>query len=92
MYFCGSMQALIAVFWQALRLRWLRRKVSANFISPLQLAAVKSGAVQLFGVNLGSWLVLEQYMVPSIYAMVSGSPYGERQLMQARRIPYGSSC
>ena len=34
--------------------------------------------------NLGSWLVLEQYMVPSIYAMVTGSPYGERQLLQAR--------
>ena len=49
-----------------------------------QLAAVKSGATQIFGVNLGSWLVLEQYMVPSIYAMVSGSPYGERQLMQVR--------
>jgi hypothetical protein len=38
----------------------------------------------MFGVNLGSWLVLEQYMVPSIYAMVSGGPYGERQLLQVR--------
>ena len=28
--------------------------------------------------------VLEQYMVPEIYAIVSGSPYGERELMQAR--------
>jgi len=26
--------------------------------------------------------VLEQYMVPELYATVSGSPYGERQLMQ----------
>jgi hypothetical protein len=55
-----------------------------NRTSLLQLAAVKSGAAQMFGVNLGSWLVLEQYMVPSIYAMVSGSPYGERQLLQVR--------
>ena len=52
----------------------------------MQLAAVKSGATQMFGVNLGSWLVLEEYMVPSIYAMASGSPYGERQLMQVRSI------
>ena len=49
-----------------------------------QLAAVKSGAVQMFGVNLGSWLVLEQYMKPSLYAMVANNPYGERQLMQVR--------
>jgi len=26
--------------------------------------------------------VLEQYMVPEIFAAVWGSPYGERQLMQ----------
>ena len=43
-----------------------------------------SGKVQMLGVNLGSWLVLEQYMVPHIFALVKGSPYGERQLMQAR--------
>ena len=38
----------------------------------------------MLGVNLGSWLVLEQYMVPHIYSLVKGSPYGERQLMQVR--------
>jgi len=26
--------------------------------------------------------VVEQYMTPSLYAMVANSPYGERQLMQ----------
>ncbi len=26
--------------------------------------------------------VLEQWMVPDVYAVVSGSPYGEYQLMQ----------
>ena len=57
-----------------------------------QLAAVKSGAVQMFGVNLGSWLVLEQYMSPSLYAMVTGSPYGERQLMQVRIRASVGSC
>ena len=66
----------------------LRQSVCSPLLEPkpavAQLAAVKSGAAQMFGVNLGSWLVLEQYMVPSIYAMVTGSPYGERQLMQAR--------
>ena len=41
----------------------------------------------MLGVNLGSWLVLEQYMVPHIFALVAGSPYGERQLMQARALP-----
>jgi hypothetical protein len=59
-----------------------RSQQSNSSVAAAQLAAVKSGAVQMFGVNLGSWLVLEQYMVPSIYAMVSGSPYGERQLLQ----------
>ena len=53
-----------------------------------QLAAVKSGAAQMFGVNLGSWLVLEQYMRPGLYSMVNGTVngtvYGERQLMQVR--------
>ena len=49
-----------------------------------RLADVKSGAVQMLGVNLGSWLVLEQYMVPNIYSLVKGNPYGERALMQAR--------
>jgi hypothetical protein len=35
------------------------------------------------GVNLGSWLVLEQWMAPELYALVSGAPYGEQQLMLA---------
>ena len=30
----------------------------------------------------GSWLVLEQWMVPDVYAVVGGTPYGEYQLMQ----------
>ena len=30
----------------------------------------------------GSWLVLEQWMVPDVFAVVDGSPYGEYQLMQ----------
>ena len=59
-----------------------RRSAERNASLLTQLAAVKSGAAQMFGVNLGSWLVLEQYMVPSVYALVSGGPYGERQLMQ----------
>ena len=35
--------------------------------------------------------VLEQYMVPELYATVSGSPYGERQLMQARFLAAAAS-
>jgi hypothetical protein len=50
-----------------------------------QLAAVTSGAVPMFGVNLGSWLVLEQWMVPDIFAIMPyGLPYGEQQLMTVR--------
>ena len=37
----------------------------------------------LQGVNLGSWLVLEQWMVPDLFALVDGTPYGEQQLMLA---------
>ena len=49
---------------------------------PAQLAAVTSGATQMFGANLGSWLVLEGWMVPDIFAIVPyGLPYGEQQLM-----------
>ena len=31
-----------------------------------RLAAVRSGAAQMNGVNLGSWLVLEQWMAPQV--------------------------
>ncbi len=37
--------------------------------------------------------VLEQYMAPSVYAVVTGSAYGERQLMQVRaRSVHPSRC
>ena len=51
-----------------------------------RLAAVRSGRSQMLGVNLGSWLVLESWMVPDLWSHVSAggaAPYGERQLMLA---------
>ena len=46
-----------------------------------RLAAVKSGAAPMNGVNLGSWLVLEKWMAPAPWDGISGEPWGERQLM-----------
>ena len=60
-----------------------------------QLAAVTSGAAQMFGVNLGSWLVLESWMVPAIFAIIPyGLPYGEQQLMlvSLQRLSCRLSC
>jgi hypothetical protein len=48
-----------------------------------QLAAVRSGAAQMRGVNLGSWLVLEKWMSPKPWDGIDGEPWGERQLMLA---------
>ena len=48
-----------------------------------QLAAVKSGAAQMRGVNLGSWLVLEKWMAPKPWDGIDGDAWGERQLMLA---------
>ena len=55
-------------------------------VAAQRLVDVKSGAVQMMGINLGSWLVLEQYMVPNIYALVKYTPavVGERDLMTVR--------
>lgn len=52
----------------------------------VRLASVKSGRSQMLGVNLGSWLVLESWMVPDLWSLVfagGAAPYGERQLMLA---------
>ena len=48
-----------------------------------RLAAVKSGAEQMNGVNLGSWLVAEKWMAPSLWDGIDGDAWGERQLMLA---------
>ena len=48
-----------------------------------RVAAVKSGAAQMNGVNLGCWLVLEKWMAPSFWDGIDGDPWGERQLMLA---------
>ena len=51
-----------------------------------RLASVKAGRSQMLGVNLGSWLVLEGWMVPDLWSHVltsGAAPYGERQLMLA---------
>jgi glucan 1,3-beta-glucosidase len=48
-----------------------------------RLAAVKSGAAPMNGVNLGSWLVLEKWMAPSPWDALGSDAWGERQLMLA---------
>ena len=48
-----------------------------------QLAAVRSDAAQMRGVNLGSWLVLERWMSPKPWDGIEGEAWGERQLMLA---------
>ena len=44
---------------------------------------MKSGAAQMRGVNLGSWLVLERWMSPKPWDGIEGEAWGERQLMLA---------
>ncbi len=48
-----------------------------------RLAAVKSGAEPMHGVNLGAWQVLEKWMAPSLWDGIDGDAWGERQLMLA---------
>jgi len=40
-----------------------QRQMTGFRMPPQMLAAVKSGAAQMRGVNLGSWIVLEAWMV-----------------------------
>ena len=46
-----------------------------------RLTAVKTGAAQMQGVNLGCWLVLEKWMAPHLWDGIDGDAWGERQLM-----------
>ena len=44
--------------------------------------------LQMLGVNLGGWLVLEEWMTPDLWAGINGpgwSPYGEYQLMMGAK-------
>ena len=47
------------------------------------IASVRQGTLQMRGVTLAGWLVLEQALVPSLWAGVGGGPVGEYALMQA---------
>ena len=47
-----------------------------------------TASLQMLGVNLGGWLVLEQWLAPDLWTGIGGpnwSPYGEFQLMMGAR-------
>ncbi len=60
-----------------------RSPVQSGSAASDRLAAVKSGAEQMHGVNLGAWQVLEKWMAPSLWDGIDGDAWGERQLMLA---------